>query len=340
MLGFFRGYRGVLVMVAVAWLAFSARRERVSFGAAKQLNAEAGPLAGRTAVVVGGTAGIGAAIALRLARGGADVVIVGRSKQRGAEMVAEMDRAGSGRHLFVSVDAMLMSGVDAATRDVVAALQPSGLDFLVFCQTIATFQGRTPTSEGIDQKLALNYYSRVRFILNLLPLLQAAAARGADVRVLSVLSAGVHSPYADYRSDTALETGYSLKAAADAAGFYNDLALDALARAHPNITFVHAAPGFVESNWGTELPSPVRATIRVLQALLGRDAAVCAEFMSTGLLSPTLKGGLRLIGEFGQPVDKTALHTDDAVDFVWKHTLQTLSAIPISPQSGSDGAKL
>jgi hypothetical protein len=49
---------------------------------------------------------------------------------------------------------------------------------------------------------------------------------------------------AQYRS-TSLERTYSIKNAADAAGFYNDLALDSLSRENPSISFQHAAPGFV-----------------------------------------------------------------------------------------------
>lgn len=36
------------------------------------------------------------------------------------------------------------------------------LDILVLTQGIATTQGRTETEEGIDMKMALHYYSRVR----------------------------------------------------------------------------------------------------------------------------------------------------------------------------------
>ena len=39
---------------------------------------------------------------------------------------------------------------------------PDKLDILVMTQGIATTQGRTETEEGIDMKLALHYYSRVR----------------------------------------------------------------------------------------------------------------------------------------------------------------------------------
>ena len=45
-------------------------------------------LEGKRALVTGGTSGIGRATAEALARGGARVLITGRSEQRGAEVVA------------------------------------------------------------------------------------------------------------------------------------------------------------------------------------------------------------------------------------------------------------
>ena len=47
-------------------------------------------LAGRTALVTGATAGIGRAVAMRLAEHGAEVVVHGRDEGRGAELVAEI----------------------------------------------------------------------------------------------------------------------------------------------------------------------------------------------------------------------------------------------------------
>ena len=38
------------------------------------------------------------------------------------------------------------------------------LDYLVLTQGIASLDGFTPTSEGIDRKLALHYYSRIATI--------------------------------------------------------------------------------------------------------------------------------------------------------------------------------
>ena len=51
-------------------------------------------LGGATAVVTGGTSGLGAASAVALARAGAKVVVTGRDRERGQRVVDEIDAAG------------------------------------------------------------------------------------------------------------------------------------------------------------------------------------------------------------------------------------------------------
>src|ERR1700716_1060995 len=55
------------------------------------------------ALVTGATSGLGKAIALRLARDGAEVIVVGRNAVRGAETVDEITAAG-GRARFIAAD--------------------------------------------------------------------------------------------------------------------------------------------------------------------------------------------------------------------------------------------
>jgi len=205
------------------------------------------------------------------------------------------------------------------------------LDVLVETQGIATTQGRTETEEGIDQKMATHYYGRMALIDAFLPLLH----KSPSAYVLSVLSAGVHSPYEGYSTDPELKDNYSLKNAADAAGFYNDLGLDSFARQpeNKNIKFIHAAPGFVNTNWGTELNWILRGLIRLIQPL-GASIEDCAEFMLLPILSSATsssatdsqQNSVVLIGSKGEPAVKTSCH-DEAIQVVWKHTQEVLARV-------------
>ncbi|BBX41625.1 SDR family NAD(P)-dependent oxidoreductase [Mycobacterium simiae] len=59
--------------------------------------------AGSTALVAGATSGIGREVAWELARLGADVVVHGRSAERGAKVVRDIENVGGTSH-FVAAD--------------------------------------------------------------------------------------------------------------------------------------------------------------------------------------------------------------------------------------------
>src|SRR3954453_16566515 len=73
-------------------------------------------LAGRTAVVTGGTSGLGAASAVALARAGAKVIVGGRDRESGENVLAEIESAGP--------DAQLKLPCPAKAEQAVACAHP------------------------------------------------------------------------------------------------------------------------------------------------------------------------------------------------------------------------
>jgi len=288
----------------------------------------ASSLLGKVGLVIGGTNGIGRGLAEWLARHGASVVVAGRSRERGNEVVqkmSELSAESKANHSFMPIDASMMADTRRFSREFRASHER--LDYVVLTQGIATTQGRTETSEGIDQKMAIHYYGRIAVLQGLMPLLEKTAQSGGDVRVLSVLSGGVHSTYANYKDDVELRQHYSLKNAADAAGFYNDIGLDSLAREHPSITFVHAAPGFVATAWGTELNPVLRGLVRVIQ-VFGNSPEACANVLGQSLVATDFKGGFQLMTATGTHTKVTPDH-EAAREFVWQHTKEILDRFPV-----------
>ena len=74
-------------------------------------------LAGKCAVVTGGTSGIGAAIGRRFAAEGATVMLIGRNAARGAELCAEIEGRG-GQATFISADVRDAASVERMAETV------------------------------------------------------------------------------------------------------------------------------------------------------------------------------------------------------------------------------
>ena len=87
-------------------------------------------LAGRVAVVTGGSSGIGAAISEALARAGAQVVLVARDASR-LGSAAEALRAAGGQAGWVSADLTLRAEVERAASEAAGVFGPP--DILVNC---------------------------------------------------------------------------------------------------------------------------------------------------------------------------------------------------------------
>jgi 3-oxoacyl-[acyl-carrier protein] reductase len=115
-------------------------------------------LTGRVALVTGGSRGIGRAIALRLAKAGADVAVNYRERALDADAVVDAIRAGGRRAIAVAADVSQRPAV----RDLEAriALELGPIDVLVNNAGVAITRGLDDlTEEEFDRTLAVNLKS-------------------------------------------------------------------------------------------------------------------------------------------------------------------------------------
>lgn len=103
------------------------------------------PLAGKVALVTGGTGGIGRGVAVALAARGADVVVNGRNPDKGEEVLQEIHRRG-GKGLFAAGDVRSRADMDAVAEH--AAQRWGGIDIVVANAGGDDDEARSPAVRG------------------------------------------------------------------------------------------------------------------------------------------------------------------------------------------------
>ncbi|MBI5106340.1 MAG: SDR family NAD(P)-dependent oxidoreductase [Solirubrobacterales bacterium] len=174
-------------------------------------------LEGRIALVTGASSGIGVAVADQLAREGADVALLARSRP-GLEKVAARVRAHGRRALVVPADVTDRAAVDAAVRRVVDEL--GGLDVLVSGHAAVVF-GRFEdvAPEDFDRTVDVTFTGAVNVIRAALPAL--AQRRGTIVAIGSIMTKVPLPTFSSYASAKHALRGFlsslrmELKAAGD-----------------------------------------------------------------------------------------------------------------------------
>lgn len=140
-------------------------------------------LAGSPALVTGATSGIGREVARKLAGLGAEVVVHGRSAERGAEVVREIENSG-GKARFVAAD---LNQADDVRR---LANEAGSVDILINNAGIYEFGATAETDDAtFDKHVNVNLRAPYVLVQQLAP---AMAARGGGAVVnLSTLAASV-----------------------------------------------------------------------------------------------------------------------------------------------------
>ncbi|EAU38702.1 conserved hypothetical protein [Aspergillus terreus NIH2624] len=225
----------------------------VSLKTVQASNAGIRALSNITALFVGGTSGIGQSTLRQLARhaDSPTAYIVGRNEARARPFLSELRQLNpKGRFHFIEADVSLVRNVDAACRQILQ--QQKQLNFLFMTPGGISLGGRNETVEGIDYLFALRYYSRMRFIQNLLPLLESSGPS----RVVSVYGGGFE--YSINTSDLDLKHNFSLLNAYKHSITMTSLSMEHLASIHPAVSFIHVYPGLVGTNiYTNSFPAPV-----------------------------------------------------------------------------------
>ncbi|MCV7027760.1 SDR family NAD(P)-dependent oxidoreductase [Mycobacterium sherrisii] len=135
--------------------------------------------AGSTALVTGATSGIGREIALELARQGAEVVVHGRSAERGAKVVQDIENIG-GTARFVAAD---LNDADDVRR---LAAETGPVDVLINNAGIYQFGATASTGDAVlDEHINVNLRAPYILVQQLVPGM-AERGRGAVVNLSTV----------------------------------------------------------------------------------------------------------------------------------------------------------
>ena len=240
---------------------------------------------GLVAVFIGGTSGVGEYTLKALAKYAPQLraYIVGRSQEAADRIIKECRELNPGSKFeFIKADVSLLKNVDDVCRQIksretyinilfesqgsMAFSTSMSSSFLFSVTTLSTSispNQSIATSEGLHLSSSLVTHSRLRFILNLLPLLQRANSLR---RVVSVGAATLEGPI-----DTTNIPGVSfpLRQRRDQIASVETLLLEKVGRRAPNVSLVHTVPGVVKSGITRDAQGFRMRAIIAISSLLG-----------------------------------------------------------------------
>ncbi|KAJ6527064.1 hypothetical protein B0H19DRAFT_1196350, partial [Mycena capillaripes] len=316
-------------------------RKMPTLPTAEASNAAFAPSYIPVAIFAGGTSGVGHAMAEALARqtsGRAHIILIGRSAAQAEKIIAGFPKPPEAderwAHEFVPCDAMSMASVRAVCAGLLARL--TRVNFLVM--SAAGPRGNSviesgETAEGLDDHLAMRYFSRYVYTKELLPLLVHAQEKGQHAHVMTVLGAGfglklatTDLGLAETRSQTIGWLRGAMFSVAAIRGIvrgitYNDGLVAWFAAQHPGLAFTHICPGQVrtpgailEAGW---LLAPLGWLISRLREFITISQDECAQYMLYALLSPDpARGGLFIRDNRGDVVSTHMFNSDQKAQFV------------------------
>jgi 3-oxoacyl-[acyl-carrier protein] reductase len=200
-------------------------------------------LANRTAIVTGGTRGIGLAIARALVAAGVNVSISARHEDEIETVAAELSKFGSGRCVGFVCDVRDEAHVKSLFANTLAAL--GGLDILINNAGIGIFAPvETTSSDDFRAVIETNLCGVFYCCHEAIPLLKQRGG-GYIVNISSLAGANAHPNMAAYNASKFGLNGFS----------------EALMQEvrHDNIKVSYIMPGSVNTEFGGDEPTPEKS---------------------------------------------------------------------------------
>lgn len=253
-------------------------------------------LRGKTALVVGGTDGIGRGCAIAMAQAGASVVIVGHSPTKAHAVLGNMSAIAQfpqeQKFKAYSVDLLTVKGGLGLT----AQLNGNKTRFDYVILTVGMWpNSKEPLSgDGLDKVISLDVVARYLVFREIVPLLNPGA------RVMSVLASGWRRIFwRDAKSITAdrmkeiaagkVEGHYSLPEMLGTAATLSDTWLQLMSDKHyPEIGFVGTFPGVVATDVAAHgtFPKWLDPFIEKSMKAVGLDPVFCGRLHAMIVSSP------------------------------------------------------
>lgn len=314
-------------------------------------------------VFIGATSGLGEQTAYDFAKYTTKptIYIVGRNAKAGAKVIQRLKEINwdpECKFYFCSCDITLISEVDKLCDRILK--QEFQVNLLFMTPGFLSMNGREETREGIDKKLAANYYGRWRAVQNLIPLLQNASEedelekkkrscdpmtttsyKTVNARVISVLQPGFEAMPA--LEDLGLKNTYTVSRAHGQAVVFNSLAVMYFSTLYPDIGFIHAGPGLVKTtNISRGLPFWIRIPFR-LALLFANTPENSAERLYYMASAPIYRKGAHIIDINNKSLKERAISrgyiSDVLWETVWNHTEETFehaAKIPPPPEKNEN----
>jgi hypothetical protein len=207
-------------------------------------------LVGKKVLIVGGSQGIGYGVAVALVKRGSSVVIASKNEKNGQESVSKLRSIANNNASidFKQVDLASIADVKRFTSD----FPNENFDHIVWSAGIFPYGERQETIDGIEKAFAIDYVARFVGINLLLPKLKKGG------RVLSVLCPYHEQSHGKFREQFDIDDLEGKKEGRwQSHKFYlinvnlfiaNDVFIHAIAKKHPEFTFLHQQPGYIRTN--------------------------------------------------------------------------------------------